>query len=200
MDAGAILTPAEANPFSPGFGRTPHSLVGRDDLLADLGSGLAAGPRNPRYASLLMGVRGSGKTVVLNELEYRAARQGWVILSADGSSRGLPERIVNAIAVTRGDSPSIGAVAGPQKGSRLQLFGLRLGVLSATWHAGPDDQPAQPVHADAQRETLTIEDLQASVGKGPRLGSDDIADTYCSNEEFLAALDAPRRANSSSSP
>ena len=146
-----------------------------------------------------MGVRGSGKTVVLNELEDRAARQGWVILSADGSSRGLPERIVNAIAVTRGVSPSIGAAAGPQKGSRLQSFGLRLGVLSATWHAG-DDQPAQPVDADAQRETLTIEDLRASVGKGPRLGSDDIADTYCSDEEFLAALDAPRSANSSSSP
>ena len=199
MDVGAILTPAEANPFSPGFGRTPHSLVGREDLLADLDSGLAAGPRDPRYASLLKGVRGSGKTEVLNELEDRAARRGWVILSADGSSRGLPERIVNAIAVTRGDSPSIGAAAGPQRGSRLQSFGLRLGVLSAIWHAG-DDLPAQPVDADAQREALTIEDLQASVGKGPRLGSDDIADTYCSNEEFLAALDAPRRANSSSSP
>ena len=59
---------------------------------------------------------------------------------------------------------------------------------------------SQPVDADAQRETLTIEDLKASVGKGPRPGSEDIADTYYSDEEFLAALDAPRRANSSSSP
>ncbi len=60
---------------------------------------------------------------------------------------------------------------------------------------------AQPVDADAQSETLTIEDLKASVGKGPRLGSGDIANTYYSDEEFLAALDAPRsRANSSSPP
>ena len=59
---------------------------------------------------------------------------------------------------------------------------------------------AQPVHADTPCETPTIEDLQASVGKGPRLGSDDIADTYCSDEEFLAALDAPRSANICSSP
>ena len=187
MDAGAILTPAEVNPFSPGFGRTPHSLVGRDDLLADLGSGLAAGPRDPRYASLLMGVRGSGKTVVLNELEDRAARQGWVILSADGSSRGLPERIVNAIAVTRGDSPSIGAAAGPQKGSRLQSFGLRLGVLSATWHAW-DDQPQRPrasmgdalaslAHAAAQAGTsvlLTVDELHAVDREEARRLSSDI--------------------------
>ena len=187
MDAGAILTPAEANPFSPGFGRTPHSLVGRDDLLADLGGGLAAGSRDPRYASLLMGVRGSGKTVVLNELEDRAARQGWVILSADGSSRGLPERIVNVIAVTRGDSASIGAAAGPQKGSRLQSFGLRLGVLSATWHAG-DDQPQRPragmgdalaslAHAAAQAGTsvlLTVDELHAVDREEARRLSSDI--------------------------
>lgn len=58
---------------------------------------------------------------------------------------------------------------------------------------------AQQVDVDAQSEALTLEDLKASVGKGPRLGSGDIANTYYSDEEFLAALDARRgRANSSS--
>lgn len=51
---------------------------------------------------------------------------------------------------------------------------------------------AQPGDADIQSEALTLEDLKASVGKRPRLGSDDIANTYHSDEEFLAALDAPR--------
>ena len=61
-----------------------------------------------------------------------------------------------------------------------------------------EESVTQPVDADMQRETLTIEDLKASVGKGPRVGSGDIANTYYSDEEFLAALDAPRsRANSS---
>ena len=59
---------------------------------------------------------------------------------------------------------------------------------------------AQPVDADTQRATLTIEDLKASVGKGPRLGVGDIANTYHSDEEFLAALDAPRSRADSSSP
>lgn len=42
---------------------------------------------------------------------------------------------------------------------------------------------------EAQPETLTFEDLKASIGKGPDLGSDDIAATYDSDEEFLAALE-----------
>jgi len=65
----------------------------------------------------------------------------------------------------------------------------------------PREEPvAQPVDVDAQSETLTIEDLKASVGKGPRLGSGDIANTYYSDEEFLAALDAPRGRADSSPP
>ena len=74
-------------------------------------------------------------------------------------------------------------------------FGGSVGLAS---NSG-EESVAQPVDADAQRETLTIEDLKASVGKGPLLGAGDIADTYYSDEEFLAALDAHRsRANSSS--
>ena len=49
-----------------------------------------------------------------------------------------------------------------------------------------------PVEAHIESAALTFADLEASAGKGPRLGPDDIADTYCSDEEFLAALDAPR--------
>ena len=41
---------------------------------------------------------------------------------------------------------------------------------------------------EAQTETLTLEDLIASIGKGPRLGSDDIATNYDSDNEFLAGL------------
>ena len=51
---------------------------------------------------------------------------------------------------------------------------------------------AQPVDADTQSEALTLEDLKASVGKGPKLDPDHIANTYYSDEEFLAALDAAR--------
>lgn len=149
--------------------------------------GLSGGPRDPRYASLVMGVRGSGKTVVLNELEDRAARQGWVVLSVDGSSRGLPERIVNAITIARGDSPTVGAATASRQGSRLQSFGLRLGVLSATWHAGDDPVPprqtsmSDALAALAQAATqagtsvlLTVDELHAVDREEARRLSGDI--------------------------
>jgi len=82
------LGQGKPNPFSPGFGKTPERLVGRDDLLSDIGEGLATGPRDERFASILMGVRGSGKTALLNEIEQRAAADGWVVISLDASSGG----------------------------------------------------------------------------------------------------------------
>ena len=49
---------------------------------------------------------------------------------------------------------------------------------------------AQPVKSEMQPETLTFEDLKASIGKGPCLDSSDIANTYYSDDEFLSALAA----------
>lgn len=69
-------TSANPNPFSPDFGQVPDALVGRDNLLADLYEGLDAGPGDSRYTSIVLGVRGSGKTVVLTEAERHAAACG----------------------------------------------------------------------------------------------------------------------------
>ncbi len=44
-----------------------------------------------------MGVRGSGKTVAVTEIEDRAASDGWLILSLDASSSGLLERIQDEV-------------------------------------------------------------------------------------------------------
>ena len=56
---------------------------------------------------------------------------------------------------------------------------------------------ARQVDVDSQREALTIEDLKASAGKGPRLEPSDIANAYCIDDEFLAAL-AERRSRADS--
>ncbi|MCY3968062.1 MAG: ATP-binding protein [bacterium] len=93
----SALGQANPNPFSPGFGQLPAMLVGRDDLLAELGTGLVTGPRDPRYTSLLLGVRGSGKTVLLTEIEDRAASDGWIVISVDAGTNSLLERIQDEI-------------------------------------------------------------------------------------------------------
>lgn len=72
----SIMDPI-ANPFSPGAGAPPPELVGRDDVLEQvrvLLGRLALG--RPEKSLILTGLRGVGKTVLLNEVERRATADG----------------------------------------------------------------------------------------------------------------------------
>ena len=120
---------ASSNPFSPGFGRSPRSLVGRDGLLGDLASGLLSGPEDNRYTSVLMGVRGSGKTVALNEIEDRSARSGWVVLSMDAGTPGLLERIARTIYQTVEGYESLDLAKSYSRRSVERSMGVRLGPI-----------------------------------------------------------------------
>ena len=84
------------NPFSPGFGRSPAELVGRDGILDDVAAQLAAAPSGHCLCSILVGVRGSGKTSLLNAAEDIAHESGWMVLALDTTTSGLPQRIVGA--------------------------------------------------------------------------------------------------------
>src|SRR4051794_19805314 len=61
------------NPYSPGAGAPPPELVGRDAILsqAEILFGRVR-LRKPEKSILLTGLRGVGKTVLLNEMERRA--------------------------------------------------------------------------------------------------------------------------------
>ena len=138
MEQRSALGVPSTSPFSPHFGRSPHSLVGRDDLLADLGGGLATGPRDARYTSVLMGVRGSGKTVLLSEIEERASADGWVVLSLDAGTPGLLDRIVQTIRSADQAYEALGIGDLSRNRSVERSVGIRLGPLagqiSATEH------------------------------------------------------------------
>ena len=67
------------NPFSPNAGSRPPELVGRDDVLTDAQTMIARLPRRLSVQSMfLTGVRGVGKTVLLNEVS-RIAEAGKVV-------------------------------------------------------------------------------------------------------------------------
>lgn len=87
---------ATHNPFSPTFGASPPVLAGRDDILDDIDDAFDTGPTHPDYTVLFIGVRGSGKTVMLNAAEDLARTRGWLTLSENASPSGLLERLANA--------------------------------------------------------------------------------------------------------
>ena len=66
------------NPFSPGAGSPPPALAGRDDVLEQarvlLGRVRA---KRPEKSLLLTGLRGVGKTVLLNEIDRMAQDTGY---------------------------------------------------------------------------------------------------------------------------
>lgn len=67
-----------SNPFSPGAGSPPPELVGRDDILEQtrILLGRVRSGRSEK-SILLTGLRGVGKTVLLNEMERIAQRDGY---------------------------------------------------------------------------------------------------------------------------
>ena len=66
------------NPFSPGAGSPPPELAGRDTILEQARVLLGRiRERRPEKSILMTGLRGVGKTVLLNEMERMAARWGY---------------------------------------------------------------------------------------------------------------------------
>ena len=82
-----------SNPFTPSPGASPPVLAGRGDILDDVEDALDSGPAHPDYTMFLVGDRAMGKTAVLRALEKRAGQRSWMVISADASTPGLPDRI-----------------------------------------------------------------------------------------------------------
>jgi len=68
------------NPFAPGAGSRPPELAGRDSILetARISCGRAVNGRSAR-SIMLLGLRGTGKTVLLNEIGRNAEQEGLLV-------------------------------------------------------------------------------------------------------------------------
>ena len=72
---------ASAPPYTPGFGRRPPVVAGRDGLVDDVARVFEAGPEHPRFCRAILGGRGTGKTVLLDVFGEVAAKElGWAVL------------------------------------------------------------------------------------------------------------------------
>jgi hypothetical protein len=83
---------SRVNPFRPGFGSSPPKLVESDHYLEQFSEALDGGPGAYGRVILLVGQRGTGKTVTLNAMEDIAGAQGWLVIS-ETATKGLVDRI-----------------------------------------------------------------------------------------------------------
>lgn len=128
------------NPYSPGAGRRPAALVGRDRQIEDWDVRLSRIEQGRDAESLgLYGLRGVGKTVLLNELARRARRREWIVARIEADAdRSLRAAIGEALHGPLAD------LATPSAGRRL-LKALKTALsfkasydLSGTWNFGLD--------------------------------------------------------------
>ena len=84
------------NPFTPTFGSIPPLLAGREQILRDILNGLNNTPGDPNRATIFIGARGTGKTVLLATLAEEGAAQGWVSANVT-ANEGLLEEILMQI-------------------------------------------------------------------------------------------------------
>lgn len=84
------------NPFVPTFGTMPPVVSGRADTLGRIAAAFTDGPRTPYRTMILLGPRGSGKTVMLNAARAEAAARGWGVVALSASSSDIVGELVAA--------------------------------------------------------------------------------------------------------
>jgi hypothetical protein len=103
------------NPYSPGAGRKPAALVGRDDALRAWSTALQRAERGRTdQPFILYGLRGVGKTVLLSEFRRNASKRRWIVAQIEaGSGKTLRELLGEALYAPLSD------LARPAAGTRL---------------------------------------------------------------------------------
>jgi len=190
------------NPYAPGAGQRPPELAGRDRELSQFEVTLeriASG--RPERSMVLSGLRGVGKTVLLNALRSQAVKRAWgtgkLEARPDQSLRLPLAQAVNAavreVAHRHRDPDRVDAVAGV-----LKSFALRARVVE---RRGIRWQPAVSIGADVAAtkgradsgdleldlvELFTdVADLARDLGVGVAVFLDEMQDV---STEELAAL------------
>lgn len=86
---------SDLNPYSPGSGRRPFEITGRQREIDAFDLLIAkTKQRRPDRGIVLHGLRGVGKTVLLNEFRRQAERAGFMTVSLEGrDAEGGPEAV-----------------------------------------------------------------------------------------------------------
>ena len=78
------------NPFAPGAGTPPPELAGRDQLLETISVSTERTRRSlPARSVLLLGLRGVGKTVLLDRIHQNAQRDGLATFQIEATERSI---------------------------------------------------------------------------------------------------------------
>ncbi|WP_397400730.1 AAA family ATPase [Phenylobacterium sp.] len=160
-----------SNPFAPGAGSPPPELAGRETILMDAEVALARVARGRAAKSLMIvGLRGVGKTVLLNRIQLIAESQGYFaeLLEAP-ENKSLPAMLAPALRslilkLDRGEQVSNAA----RRAFRaLRSFARVVKVKYADIEISLDGE-TEPGVADSGDLEADLPDLLVAVGEAAR--------------------------------
>ncbi len=188
------------NPYAPGAGQRPPELAGRDTELSAFDvvlERIAHG--RPERSLVLTGLRGVGKTVLLNQLRSAAIARGWGTGKIEARPDQSLRRPVSAalhmalreLGPRHGDQESMEAVLGVVK-----AFALRQdpgAKVRERWQPGID-VPAATGRADSGDMEIDLVELlsdaagvAADVGSGIALFIDEMQDVQPDDVSAICA-------------
>ena len=148
------------SPFTPGYGRRPLVFGGHEDLLRDMGRVFQDHDFGENQSVLLSGLRGAGKTSMLQRIEDLARDAGWLVISEDASA-GLQRRLV--------ESTLPDVVNSLPRQTKRELKELGLWHFSAAWEV--TERPSRPLmrndlvtvaqHAGVRGILITIDEVSS---------------------------------------
>ncbi len=163
---------SEPNPFRPGAGRVPPVLAGRDAIMSVVDSVMRdiVGSGEGDRPIVVSGLRGVGKTVLLNEFVRRAREsRRWVAIKLEAvNGRSLASQLAQALHTEMRKQMSLGDVAVAKlrrAASALRSFQLKVDP-TGTYSFGFDVQPLAGVADSGQLEVdlrELLEELAAAL-------------------------------------
>jgi hypothetical protein len=176
------------NPYAPGAGQRPPELAGRGEQLDRFNVVLERVSRGrPERSLVLTGLRGVGKTVLLNTLRSAAVRRHWGTGKLEarpdqGLRRPLSSALHQAVReIGHPDSDSVDQVLGVVK-AFAQRDAAPGAKLADRWNPGIDVPAAKgradsgDIEIDLVELFTDIGGLAADVGKGVGIFIDEMQD------------------------
>ena len=167
------------NPFTPGFGDTPSTLAGRDDVLGRIEEAMRR-PRHPDRTLALIGGRGIGKTVVLNAAEAAARDRGWAVLSVTARRGGHLIDSLIQMALTPANWPE--AWQAP-----VARAGYSARSLATPAAQSPDNMRYSQMGATLRSALTDLAELAASHNAGVLITVDELQGMNNEDAEDFAA-------------
>lgn len=198
------------NPFAPSAGRRPPELAGRDDIL-DAARTAAKRAAVGRYArpTMLLGLRGTGKTVLLNEFRKIGEQEGLIVSHIEAPEGANLARLIipEMRKVLRSLSTIEAARHWAVKGLRglrnfaslvkLEVAGIGVGIEGAS-----DEEPGLADSGDIQFDLPDLFDLLGKTaqqaGKGWLLLVDEVQ--YLGETDLAALIVSLHRVSQSDLP